>query len=59
MATIKRLEEIVEDIISDAREYSAEDWYEVLEELIRCWASDQELNRDEVNKLRGMVSART
>jgi hypothetical protein len=58
MKTTKQLQKIANDVIADAREWPAEARDEVLDELIRCAASDAELTSSETNQLFDLVSAR-
>lgn len=58
MKTKKQLQQIANDIIEEARDYPADDRYEVLEELIRCTTSDEELGHAEARQVFEMVSAR-
>lgn len=57
MKTKKQLQQIANDIIEEARDYPADVRYEVLEELIRCTTSDEELGHAEARQVLEMVSA--
>lgn len=58
MKTKKQLQKIANDILEEALEYPADVRYEVLEELIRCTTSDEELDHAEARQVFELVSAR-
>jgi hypothetical protein len=58
MKTTKQLQKIANDVIADSAEWPSDVRYEVLEELIRCAASDEELTKSETSQLFDLVSAR-
>lgn len=56
--TTMRLTKIADDIVAEAADFPAEDRYEVLEELIRVYAEDEELSVPQTRRVFEMVSAK-